>query len=185
MTYKKKSQAGGPGNSSSFDGNQNDTNNKRLATSSISLIDRLENVQSTGPDSWRASCPHHQGKSRSLSIRYEDRKLLVRCFAGCTVLDIVQSVGLTLGDLFDKNPYSKPVARQFRIQKNARETLEAIQIPVTVLMLGINRTLDGKLTVEELDEIDHAYRTISNAMALAGIQTKELEEISRRIRNAA
>jgi hypothetical protein len=64
------------------------------------ILDRLERVhrQSSG---WSARCPAHEDRHNSLSVSEgEDGKVLVHCFAGCSVEAVVASLGLTLGDLF-------------------------------------------------------------------------------------
>lgn len=52
-------------------------------------------------DRYAARCPCHDDKNASLSIRGgEDGRILVKCFAGCAVEDIVRAKGLTMRDLF-------------------------------------------------------------------------------------
>jgi hypothetical protein len=132
---------------------------------SLALIDRLEDIQQTSPDSWRCRCPAHEGRSRSLAVKDTGGTLLLKCFAGCTVLEIVESVGLKLSDLFDKStPYSAPVARQHRLTANARETLEAILIPARVLNIIGDISILRLLTSAELDDYINARRTVNNAL---------------------
>lgn len=65
------------------------------------LIDRLERVRQTAPGRWLARCPAHQDKSPSLSIReLDDGRVLLHCFGGCEVGDVLVAVGLTMADLF-------------------------------------------------------------------------------------
>jgi len=68
------------------------------------LLDRLEAVRQNGPARWRARCPAHDGKNRDvLSITEAgDGTVLLKCFAGCTALEIVGAVGLELHDLFPR-----------------------------------------------------------------------------------
>lgn len=69
--------------------------------SADSLISLLDKVKSTGKSRWQARCPAHPDKGPSLSIReMDDGRVLVHCFAGCSVHEIVQAVGLELSDLF-------------------------------------------------------------------------------------
>jgi putative DNA primase/helicase len=52
-------------------------------------------------DSWRARCPHHDGKSdTSLSITPSDDRVLLICRAQCETPDIVHALHLTMADLF-------------------------------------------------------------------------------------
>lgn len=50
-----------------------------------------------------AQCPAHDDNNPSLSIAYIDGKVLLTCFAGCQLIDIVTSLNLTVNDLFDDN----------------------------------------------------------------------------------
>ena len=69
------------------------------------LLARLEKVRANGRDRWMACCPAHGDSSPSLSIKEaEDGRVLVHCFAGCEAGDVVAAVGLTLADLFPKQP---------------------------------------------------------------------------------
>ena len=64
------------------------------------LLPRLEGVKQMGDTRWIARCSAHNDKSPSLSIREVDNRLLVHCFAGCDVYEVVSAVGLELSDLF-------------------------------------------------------------------------------------
>lgn len=50
-----------------------------------------------------AQCPAHPDNSPSLSITGIDGQVLLYCHAGCETPDVLSTLGLTLGDLFD-NP---------------------------------------------------------------------------------
>ena len=64
------------------------------------LLGGLSCVRQTGSGRWIARCPAHEDRSPSLSIRDIDDRVLVHCFAGCGVGDVLSSVGLTLADLY-------------------------------------------------------------------------------------
>lgn len=67
----------------------------------LMFVDQLEKVVQTGAGRWLACCPAHADKSPSLSIRQlEDGRVLLNCFAGCTAEEIVESVGLSMQQLF-------------------------------------------------------------------------------------
>lgn len=56
------------------------------------------------PDSWSAQCPAHEDRSPSLSIhRKHDGMVLVHCFGGCHMEDVIHSLGLEVRDLWDGN----------------------------------------------------------------------------------
>ena len=64
------------------------------------ILSRFEGVEQTAPDNWMARCPAHGDANPSLSItRKPDGKVLMHCFAGCTVEEICAAVGLKTSDL--------------------------------------------------------------------------------------
>lgn len=50
---------------------------------------------------YMALCPAHDDKEPSLSIGYENSKVLLKCHAGCTVDAICKAIGINTRDLFD------------------------------------------------------------------------------------
>ena len=65
------------------------------------LLDRLDRVKQTAPGKWMACCPAHKDRSPSLSIRENEGKLLVHCFAGCGAVDVMEALGLSMSDLYE------------------------------------------------------------------------------------
>ena len=64
-------------------------------------------------DRYGACCPCHDDKHGSLSIRAgDDGRVLVHCFAGCAVKDIVAAKGLTMRDLFPAPAVAGKVPRK-------------------------------------------------------------------------
>ena len=83
------------------------------------LVSRLEGVKQTGPDRWLGRCPAHHDHSPSLAIREIDDRLLLHCFAGCSVYEVVTAVGLEVSDLFPervKPEGYRPTAKPFPAQ---------------------------------------------------------------------
>ena len=107
--------------------------------------------------------------------------MLIQCFAGCPPLHVLESIGLTFSDLFEKSPGGAPVPRDWRIQKNARSTLEAIELPVITLMLGANQAIKGTLTKSEHRELSDAFQMISQALYVAGIRPKAIAQMEREV----
>lgn len=64
------------------------------------LLSRLDKVQRIGRGRWKACCPAHDDKSPSLSIReLDDGRVLLHCFGGCPVENVLSSLGLDFSDL--------------------------------------------------------------------------------------
>ncbi len=72
------------------------------------MISEFENVlskfsiKSSQGNTYKAICPAHEDHSPSLSIRIEDERVLLHCFAGCSTDAVLASVGLSFDDLFIK-----------------------------------------------------------------------------------
>lgn len=70
------------------------------------LLSRLDGYRATGPDKYIARCPAHDDRSPSLTIGLgRDGGILLHCFAGCSAQEVVESVGLSMSDLFPDDGY--------------------------------------------------------------------------------
>jgi hypothetical protein len=81
------------------------------------LLAGLAGVRRTARDRWSASCPAHRDRQPSLSVReLDDGRVLLHCFGGCPVDEVVAALGLELADLFpprDRTPGAgKPAVRR-------------------------------------------------------------------------
>jgi CHC2 zinc finger len=63
------------------------------------VVDRLKRVRRSGAG-WIALCPAHPDRNPSLSVREQNDRILLHCFAGCTAQEICAALGLELSDLF-------------------------------------------------------------------------------------
>lgn len=62
----------------------------------------------------RYQCPSHGGHRRDLSIRYLDGHIALKCFDGCATVEILNSLGLKVNDLYDDGPaYGKKVVEAY------------------------------------------------------------------------
>ncbi len=65
------------------------------------ILGRLEKVRQRQPGQWSARCCAHDDKGPSLSLRETtEGAVLLHCFAGCSVTEIVGAIGLELHELF-------------------------------------------------------------------------------------
>jgi len=64
------------------------------------VLEKFKNLKELKPNSWICTCPCHDDVHPSLSIRLAENRLLLKCFAGCSTSDILESCGLTWADLF-------------------------------------------------------------------------------------
>lgn len=64
------------------------------------ILSRLD-IKSGSDGRYMARCPCHNDRQASLSVGVgDDGRVLLHCFAGCDTADIMQSMGLTMRDMF-------------------------------------------------------------------------------------
>ena len=111
--------------------------------SAATLLQHLEKVKSTKSGHWLACCPAHDDKSPSLSIcEKPDGRVLLHCFAECTVHEIVSAVGLDVSDLFPprtEQQFIKGERRPFP----APDILRAIAFESTLVLIAAADLLAG------------------------------------------
>jgi hypothetical protein len=128
--------------------------------SATKLLDRLDRVKHTAPGRWLARCPAHDDGSPSLSIRENDGKLLIYCFAGCGAADVMEAVGLSMSDLFEAS-----LGHHFAPSKSmipARDLLNVISEEISVVAIVAADLLAKRL----IDEDD--WRRLAHAAARIG-----------------
>lgn len=113
------------------------------------LLSRLDGVRASGRG-WVAKCPAHTDRSASLSLAEgRDGRALVKCFAGCEVLDVVRAVGLELADLFpqriaDTSPASRAEAREAWRQSGWAAALGVLGREASVVLIAARMLADGR-----------------------------------------
>lgn len=69
------------------------------------ILSRLEKVKQYNDQHWVACCPAHDDKTPSLAIKLgEEDRVLMKCWAGCAIDEIVSAMDLSLGDLMGDAP---------------------------------------------------------------------------------
>ena len=88
---------------------------------SLSLLNKVRRCRS----GWMACCPAHEDRSPSLSIKVIYDRVLLHCFAGCSLIAICGALSIRPRDLFFKNDctdYSTIRQRQQeQVQRKVRE----------------------------------------------------------------
>ena len=72
------------------------------------ILDRLKGVRRTG-NGWRALCPAHADRNPSLSVGQKNGRVLLHCFAGCTVEAVCAALGIKVKELFSDQRASHKV----------------------------------------------------------------------------
>lgn len=134
-----------------------------------SLLSMLDGVKRTGQGKWLAKCPSHEDRTASLSIReLDDGRVLVHCFAGCDVHEVVGSVGLRIDDLFPPREieHGKPERRPFP----APDILRAIAHETMIVYLSAQAVAKGEVLPEsDLQRLLVAASRIQAALTAGGI----------------
>ena len=130
------------------------------------ILGYLTKVRPTGEGRWVACCPAHEDKSPSLAIREDGDRLLLKCFAGCDIEQIVDSVGLQVTDLFPESELPhRPLSRPFP----AGDILKCLQPETYFLSLCALSVREGlPLTDSEMDHLLVASKTIRAAIKAGG-----------------
>ena len=137
------------------------------------LLSRLQKVKGRR-DSWTACCPAHEDRSPSLSIREaDDGRILIHCFANCSVQDIVGAVGLDISDLFppdEKRQYYAHAVKPAKPAFYATDLMRVIHFEATILQVMAFDISEGK-TIKEADRqrARVAYERITEAMRYANV----------------
>jgi hypothetical protein len=72
-----------------------------MTAPALDHLRQLAGHRQTGENQYQACCPAHEDREASLSISLKpDGKILLHCFAGCTIEDICKSIGIQERDLF-------------------------------------------------------------------------------------
>lgn len=121
------------------------------------VLSRLERVRKAGAG-WSARCPAHQDKTASLSVTSgTDGKLLVHCFAGCSVHDVLGAIGLTVGDLFprrlaDATPEARRELQGLALRSQVKACANVLDHEAAVVLIAAGDLDRGRL----LTDADHA-----------------------------
>lgn len=131
------------------------------------LLDRLDGLKQTGPNRWVARCPAHEDKSPSLSIReIDDGRVLIRCFAGCGALDVLDSLGLNWAALFPEGTHQTALPSQSAIP--ARDLLVILDHEITVAAFILDDVVTRRsVSPNQLHRLIEASSRVGKARIIA------------------
>jgi hypothetical protein len=128
--------------------------------SAAALLDRLDRVRRTGDGRWLARCPAHDDRGPSLSVRETaDGRVLLHCFAGCEVADVLAALGYTWADLYPPRPTDLNARRHFRRERVAlaSDALRCLAFEATIVALAASDLAQGRA----LSEADRQRVTVA------------------------
>lgn len=129
------------------------------------ILQRLDKVKGRNGN-YTACCPAHDDKGPSLAIKEEDGKVLLHCFAGCSVESVVGALGMEMTDLF---PPKVSYERQPRTKFFASDLLRVIKSETDFVMVCAYHLSRGKkLSQVDLERLKKAHERIDTAMEASG-----------------
>lgn len=135
-----------------------------MSTPADALLSRLDGVRRTGPDRWVARCPAHDDKRASLGVReLDDGRVLLHCFSGCGVEDVVGAAGLALADLFPPSSARHAVKGERR-PFPAADVLRAVAFEALVVSVAaVDLARGRKLSDEDRERLRLAAGRLQEA----------------------
>lgn len=132
------------------------------------VLSRLDGhkLRENGRDRWRSCCPGHGGSNPSaLSIGVGDNDaVLLRCWQGCDIEQIVGALGLELNDLFPPKPEnghrSGPLKRRRLLTAN--QALDLLHDEAQLIALSAANIANGvELTDDDTSRVLTAAGRVS------------------------
>ncbi len=108
------------------------------------FLSRLSSIKRTGIGRYLACCPAHPDKHPSLNVReLDDGRILVKCFAGCSVEEVLDAVGLEFDALFPERAIGDHIPRERR-PFNSSDVLAALNFEINVASIILDRMVNDK-----------------------------------------
>lgn len=115
------------------------------------IINRLDRVKRSG-SGWIACCPAHEDQNPSLSISEgDDGKVLLHCFAGCSVKEITAALELETKDLFHCNSPIKYSKSKRRRAKSLRKRYMEFENTAFITLVELKEYLVSVIRHNELN----------------------------------
>jgi hypothetical protein len=127
------------------------------------LLHRLDRVHQRDRGQWSARCPAHEDRGPSLTIKeLDDGKVLLHCFSGCSVENIVGAIGLTLADLFPRTgPTPGAGTSPLRLRLPAYQALEILAFESTVIgVIGTDLVAGRQITEADRERLVQAVARV-------------------------
>lgn len=99
------------------------------------ILAKLDKVKRISPNAYKALCPVHGEKTPSLSIKDLGDKVIAHCFGcGATGVEVVESLGLEIGELFrenrrmDNNNQTNRISEDEKARQENRKFLDGVSV---------------------------------------------------------
>lgn len=125
------------------------------------ILMSLEKVKRTGNNRWVSDCPHGHHSHARLHISDAGDRTLLKCFAGCSTWNIVESMGLKISDLFHKE-----MTESVRKERRDFHSRERLRHEVLIVWIAYHDKRKGKLKPADAARANQAYKTLRKAQWL-------------------
>lgn len=121
------------------------------------VLSRLERVRKAGAG-WSARCPGHEDRTASLSVGIgTDGRILLNCFAGCSIHDVLGAIGLSVADLFprrlaDATPEARRELQGHALRSRLQACANVIDSEAAIVLIAAGDVGQGRV----LKDADHA-----------------------------
>ncbi len=132
------------------------------------ILQHLQKVRRTGRG-WMSLCPAHEDRHPSLSIAAGERAVLVHCFAGCTIQEVVRAMGIGTRDLYYESGVRRMVSqttfqrkRNHGVQPTLGVMLDAVREAEYLVLAA--RGID--ISILNCDQLDAALNAVAAAYSI-------------------
>lgn len=133
------------------------------------ILNASRKVKKTGPASWICCCTGHEDRTPSMTVReLDDGRVLVHCFGGCSVEQILSGAGLTFDALFPDKPAGDDFKPASRRSFPAADVLAAVADDAFHVAVFVANMANGvKVEVSDYEAMLQAACRIQEARRLA------------------
>lgn len=126
------------------------------------VLNRIERPMKRADGGWLVRCCAHEDRSPSLSItERDDGVVLLHCFAGCSALDVLDSLGLEMADLYPTPLTTEESTQSRKYKHNPADLLRILDHEANIIALAAAIIGDGgDLSEENLAEVMQAREKI-------------------------
>ena len=119
------------------------------------VLARLEKARQRQPGQWSARCPAHDDKGPSLSLRETpEGAVLLHCFGGCSVADVVAALGMDMPALFPPRERSGREPRRIARTLTAGQAVDLLAREATLVAIAAANLAHGKpLTTSDRERL--------------------------------
>lgn len=131
------------------------------------LTSRLDGIRRTGKGRLVAKCPAHKDRRASLSVReLDDGRVLLHCFAGCEVSEVLASLNLDFEALFPPRANAQAGQKRERQPFSVADLLAALSRDLNVAWVVLADVASGR----ELTQADRKRAGIARLRCEAMIE---------------